>query len=70
MLDRAQEEGTGTGDFVEFWVAGSTANGVYHCADCGYGVTVNATLPRCPMCGGASWERPAWLPFSRRVRMQ
>ena len=43
-------------DFVEFVVAGSPASGAFHCAGCGYGVTVQAALPRCPMCGGGTWE--------------
>ena len=68
MLDQGQGENAGNGDFVEFCAAGSPARGVYHCTDCGYGVTVSVTLPCCPMCGGTSWERPAWLPSSRPVR--
>jgi rubrerythrin len=58
-------EGTQSDDFVEFWAAGNQAKGEFHCADCGYGVTVYTTLPRCPMCSGESWERSAWSPLSR-----
>jgi rubrerythrin len=58
-------EGTHTDGFVEFWPAGNQAKGEYHCADCGYGVTVYTTLPRCPMCSGESWERSSWSPLSR-----
>ena len=54
-----------TGDYVEFWVAGQSVKGEYHCAECGYGVTVVRALPMCPMCGGASWEQSAWSPFTR-----
>jgi lipopolysaccharide biosynthesis regulator YciM len=52
-------------DFVEFFATGERAKGEYHCSDCGYGVTVYSALPRCPMCGGGSWEQTAWSPFSR-----
>ena len=33
------------------------------CSGCGYGVTIFRTLPRCPMCGGQTWEQTAWSPF-------
>ena len=39
--------------------------GEFHCAECGYGVTVYRTLPVCPMCGGGEWEQSAWSPLSR-----
>jgi hypothetical protein len=52
-------------EFVEFVSAGSVAKGEYHCADCRYGVTVHRELPRCPMCGGTTWEPTAWSPFTR-----
>lgn len=52
-------------EFVEFFAAGQSVKGEYHCSDCGYGVTIVRTLPLCPMCGGASWEQSAWSPFSR-----
>jgi rubrerythrin len=44
--------------------AGERAVGEYHCADCGYGVTVRRELPVCPMCGGAIWEAASWSPPS------
>jgi rubredoxin len=44
------------GDFVEFAMTGAPAKGAFHCAGCGYGVTVQAVLPRCPMCSGTTWE--------------
>ena len=65
MLDQAQGEGAGNGDFVEFCAAGSPARGVYHCTDCGYGVTVYRSLPTCPMCQGVDWERAPWRPYTR-----
>jgi rubrerythrin len=52
-------------DYVEFWPAGSRAKGEFRCADCGYGAIVTAALPRCPMCGCASWEATTWSPFRR-----
>jgi rubrerythrin len=52
-------------EFVEFFAAGQSVKGEYHCSECGYGVTIVRTLPLCPMCGGASWEQSAWSPFSR-----
>jgi rubrerythrin len=54
-----------SGDFVQFLSAGQQAKGEFHCAECGYGVTVWRTLPRCPMCGNDSWEQSAWSPFAR-----
>ena len=70
MLDHARESTAAEGDFVEFLVTGMTAAGEYHCADCGYGVTVHAALPQCPMCSGTTWEPHAWSPFTRATRAQ
>jgi len=53
------------GDYVEFWATGQPVKGEFHCADCGYGVTIVRELPPCPMCGGKSWEQAAWRPFTR-----
>ena len=53
------------GDYVHFVRAGAHVKGEFHCAECGYGVTVYRTLPVCPMCGGAEWEQSAWSPLSR-----
>jgi hypothetical protein len=53
------------GDFVDFLSAGARVKGEFHCAACGYGVTVYRTLPVCPMCGGSEWEQSAWSPLSR-----
>jgi hypothetical protein len=50
---------------VEFHAAGQHAKGEYHCAECGYGVTVFRELPRCPMCGCEAWEQSTWSPFAR-----
>lgn len=60
-----QTTGGGSDEFVEFVPSGERAKGEYHCSECGYGVTVFSVLPRCPMCGGASWEQSAWSPFAR-----
>ena len=45
--------------------AGTEAVGEYHCAECGYGVSVRRRLPVCPMCRGRSWEEAATSPFAR-----
>jgi len=58
-----------SGDFVTFVSAGVLAKGEFHCAGCGYGVTVYRALPICPMCGGDEWEQSAWSPLSRARRV-
>ena len=57
------------GDYVQFVSAGAHVKGEFHCAECGYGVTVYRTLPICPMCGCANWEQSAWSPLSRARRV-
>jgi rubrerythrin len=64
MLDEARKLAGTDGDYVAFVAAGAPAAGAFHCSGCGYGVTVHATLPRCPMCGGTTWEPAAFSPFS------
>ena len=56
-------------EFVRFWSKGSPAKGEFHCSECGYGVTVHSTLPRCPMCGGGAWEQAEWHPFTRERQL-
>ncbi|HET7146067.1 MAG TPA: hypothetical protein VFI10_02615 [Gaiellaceae bacterium] len=46
--------------YVEFFASGQTAAGDFHCAECGYGVSVKQRLPLCPMCGGTAWEQSPW----------
>jgi rubrerythrin len=70
MLDRAANGDTTTGEFVEFAVSGTQAAGAYHCSDCGYGITVHAELPDCPMCAGTTWELHDWSPFTQPSRLQ
>jgi hypothetical protein len=65
VLGQGVSDKRGDADYVEFWEAGMQAKGEFHCADCGYGVTVQAQLPACPMCAGRAWERSAWSPFTR-----
>lgn len=65
MLDEARKLDTREGDFVEFTATGAPAAGAFHCSGCGYGVTVQVTLPQCPMCAGTTWERAAFSPFAR-----
>jgi rubrerythrin len=54
--ERAVEADVG---YVQFLRTGDGANGEFHCSGCGYGVTIWRTLPRCPMCGGQTWEQSA-----------
>lgn len=65
MLDQGVTSAPSDGEFVEFWDAGTEAAGEFHCADCGYGVTVKTRLPACPMCAGRVWERSARGTVSR-----
>ena len=58
------------GDFVDFLSTGEHVKGEFHCAECGYGVTVYRALPVCPMCGGNEWEQSAWSPLSRARSVQ
>ncbi len=51
-------------DYVAFVAAGQRGIGQYRCAACGYGITIRADLPPCPMCGGDSWEETPWSPVS------
>jgi hypothetical protein len=70
MLDEGSSTLAPDGDYVEFLTTGTHATGQFHCADCGYGVTIHTELPRCPMCGGESWEEAAWSPLSRALELQ
>ena len=54
-------------EYVEFWAAGQTVKGEFHCAECGYGVTVYRKLPACPMCSGSTWEQVPWSPLTRAL---
>jgi rubredoxin len=65
LLDEARKLDPRDGDYVEFVGTGATAAGAYHCSGCGYGITVQATLPRCPMCGGTTWEAAAASGYAR-----
>jgi hypothetical protein len=58
------EDGSSPG-YVQFWATGESVKGEFHCAECGYGIAVCRELPRCPMCGGESWEQAPWSPFAR-----
>jgi hypothetical protein len=64
LLDQGVSPGP-SDDYVEFLEAGAEARGAFHCADCGYGVSVQSKLPTCPMCGGRAWELSPTSPFSR-----
>jgi rubredoxin len=66
VLDEVRKLDPREGDYIEFSTTGAAAAGAYHCSGCGYGVTIQATLPQCPMCGGTTWEAAASNAFSRR----
>ncbi len=51
--------------YVQFWTAGESVKGEFHCSECGYGVAIFRVLPRCPMCGCETWEQAPWSPFAR-----
>jgi rubrerythrin len=70
MLDEARKLDSAGGDFVEFVTTGAPAAGAFRCSGCGYGVTVQATLPRCPMCGGTTWERAQLGASARTDRLR
>ena len=65
MLDDTPAPHFDDADYVEFFPTGKAVTGAYHCADCGYGVTLRSVLPVCPMCSGSTWEQAPWSPFSR-----
>jgi len=65
MLQETETSRGVTDDYVEFRAAGDMVKGEFHCAECGYGVTIVRALPLCPMCGGSSWEASLWSPFKR-----
>ena len=50
----------GVDGVVSFFAAGEPAAGDFRCSECGYGVSVSRTLPRCPMCRGEAWEELSW----------
>jgi lipopolysaccharide biosynthesis regulator YciM len=54
------------GDEPVFLVAGTAATGDFHCAECGYGITVRSLLPQCPMCRGLQWEELSTSPYRAR----
>ena len=66
QLGKRSDASSETSDgFVAFLAAGDVVKGEFHCADCGYGVTVYRALPVCPMCAGSSWEQAPWSPLTR-----
>jgi hypothetical protein len=65
MAEGIETSDVAADEFVEFWTAGQTVKGEFHCSDCGYGVTIVRTLPLCPMCGCTTWEQTPWSPFTR-----
>ena len=59
MAEGVGIESLAAAGYVHFVAAGEEADGQFHCADCGYGVSVQRRLPLCPMCGGSTWEEAA-----------
>ena len=59
MREGTRIESSRTAEYMAFVGAGERALGEYHCSTCGYGVSVQARLPRCPMCRGVRWEPAA-----------
>jgi hypothetical protein len=53
------------GDEIQLSAAGDHVKGEFHCADCGYAITVCKELHPCPMCGCESWQAALWRPFAR-----
>ena len=52
-------------DDTQLSAAGDHVKGEFHCADCGYAITVCKELPPCAMCGCESWRPALWHPLSR-----
>jgi rubredoxin len=69
MLDQVRKGETAAGEYVDFVEAGTRAVGAYHCSACGYGITVYAELPSCPMCAGTTWELHDRSPFTQPSRL-
>ena len=66
MTEGVSIESLEAGGYVEFFATGQLVIGEFRCSECGYGVAVSRReLPPCPMCGGSSWERSPWSPFTR-----
>jgi len=70
MLDEGRMLDPGDGDFVQFLRAGTDAQGDFYCSGCGYGITVQAALPQCPMCAGTTWEAAGGAPHARPGPLQ
>ena len=49
--------------------AGNRGEGGFRCGGCGYGIAVAGVLPRCPMCGGTSWQPDRGRPFARSLML-
>ena len=65
---RSEGPASRTDGIPGFLEAGTRALGEFHCADCGYGVSVRSVLPQCPMCRGSQWEPPESSGYGRPHR--
>jgi rubrerythrin len=63
VIEGSRFESLEAAGYVEFAATGDAVVGAFHCAECGYGVTVQRALPQCPMCGGTAWEVAPWNRF-------
>jgi rubrerythrin len=66
VLDEIERIAREPSEYVEFVTTGAPATGAFHCSACGYGVTVQSTLPQCPMCNVTTWERARETPQHHR----
>ena len=48
MMEGLGTSRTAPDDYVEFWTTGQSVKGEFHCAECGYGVTIVRALPHLP----------------------
>jgi len=63
--DAQASDDASAAEYVQFFAAGESVKGEFHCSECGYGVAIFRVLPRCPMCGCETWEEAPWSPFAR-----
>ena len=60
----AVQSGSSARDYIEFWPAGTVANGRFRCTACGTSANVKFVLPRCQQCGERLWEREESSPYA------
>jgi hypothetical protein len=60
----AVQSGSSARDYVEFWPAGTVAQGRFRCTACATSTEVKFVLPRCRQCGERLWEREESSPYA------